>query len=107
MKTKTGGRVVCALCAVFLLAGCRTTPPAPFGGNPLDGLERLRGGETMRSSSCDPDWVNGNADARPIAPGKTLTIAAALAYASNTIRARCATGCSKRPSRSSAARWWR
>ncbi|HPA41128.1 MAG TPA: hypothetical protein PKV69_03870, partial [Candidatus Hydrogenedentes bacterium] len=76
MKTKTGGRVVCAVCAVFLLAGCRTAPPAPFGGNPLDGLERLRGGETMRSSSCDPDWVNGNADARPIAPGKTLTIAA-------------------------------
>lgn len=76
MKTKTAGRALCAVCAVVLLAGCQTAPPAPFGGNPLDGLALLRGGETMRSSSCDPDWVNGNGDARPIAPGKTLTIAA-------------------------------
>jgi len=42
---------------------------------PLDGLDAPKEGRTMRSSSCDPDWVNGNADARPIAPGATLTIA--------------------------------
>lgn len=76
MKTKTAGRALCAVCAVVLLAGCQTAPPSPLAGNPLDGLALLRGGETMRSSSCDPDWANGNGDARPIAPGKTLTIAA-------------------------------
>jgi len=29
----------------------------------------------MRASSSDPDWKNGNADSRPIEPGKTLTLA--------------------------------
>jgi len=44
-------------------------------GNPLDGLERLKNFETMRASSSDPDWRNGNRDARPIEPGGTLTLA--------------------------------
>jgi len=43
-------------------------------GNPLDGLEKLRDYESMRSSSSDPNWQNGNGDARPIAPGETLTL---------------------------------
>jgi len=29
----------------------------------------------MRASSSDPNWKDGNGDARPIAPGKTLTLA--------------------------------
>jgi hypothetical protein len=44
-------------------------------GNPLGGLERLKAFETMRASSSDKNWENGNADARPIPPGGTLTLA--------------------------------
>ena len=44
-------------------------------GNPLNGLETLKDFQTMRVSSSDPNWTNGNADSRPIAPGKTLTLA--------------------------------
>jgi hypothetical protein len=46
-----------------------------LSGNPLSGLERLKEFESMRTSSSDQDWKNGNADARPIAPGATLTLA--------------------------------
>ncbi len=44
-------------------------------GNPLGGLESLKSFKTMRTSSCDPDWKNGNADARGIQPGATLEVA--------------------------------
>jgi hypothetical protein len=44
-------------------------------GNPLGGLEQLKNFETRRASSSDPNWRNGNADARPIKPGATLTLA--------------------------------
>jgi len=44
-------------------------------GNPLADLARLKPFEARRASSSDPDWKNGNADARPIAPGGTLTLA--------------------------------
>jgi hypothetical protein len=44
-------------------------------GNPLLGLEQLKGFESMRASSSDANWKNGNADARPIKPGATLTLA--------------------------------
>jgi hypothetical protein len=47
----------------------------PSLGNPLSGLERLKPFEARRASSSDPDWKNGNNDARPIAPGGTLTLA--------------------------------
>src|SRR5262245_35726551 len=43
-------------------------------GNPLSGLEKLKDFDAMRASSSDPNWRNGNADARPIAPGGTLVI---------------------------------
>jgi hypothetical protein len=43
--------------------------------NPLEGLSQLKEGRTMRDSSCDPNWQNGNGDARPILPGATLTLA--------------------------------
>src|ERR1041385_1641864 len=44
-------------------------------GNPLAGLEKLKSFQTRRASSSDADWKNGNGDARPIAPGGTLTLA--------------------------------
>ena len=44
-------------------------------GNPLGGLEKLKEFETLRASSSDANWKNGNADARPIPPGGTLTLA--------------------------------
>jgi hypothetical protein len=52
------------------LAFAQLTP-----GNPLSGLAQLKNFETMRASSTDKDLRNGNADARPIAPGGTLTLA--------------------------------
>lgn len=42
---------------------------------PLSGLERLKDFRAMRASSSDLDWENGNADARPIEPNQTLTLA--------------------------------
>ncbi|HEX4122476.1 MAG TPA: glycoside hydrolase family 172 protein [Verrucomicrobiae bacterium] len=44
-------------------------------GNPLAGLETLKDFQARRASSSDPNWRNGNADSRPIAPGGTLTLA--------------------------------
>lgn len=44
-------------------------------GNPLAGLEKLKDFETRRTSSCDPDWRDGNADMRRIEAGETLTVA--------------------------------
>lgn len=44
-------------------------------GNPLSGLEKLKNFETMRASSSDPNWRNGNNDWRYIEPGGTLTLA--------------------------------
>ena len=44
-------------------------------GNPLNGLDTLKDFQTMRASSSDPNWRNGNADSRPIPPGGTLTLA--------------------------------
>lgn len=48
---------------------CAATHAADLGD-----LMRLQPGQTMRSSSSDPNWQNGNGDARPIPPGETLTI---------------------------------
>ena len=59
-----------AIAASWLAAGC-----AQPSGSPLEGLERLKDFETRRASSSDANWRNGNADARPIAPGATLTVA--------------------------------
>ena len=41
----------------------------------LADLFRLQDATTKRVSSADPDWRNGNADARGIQPGQTLTVA--------------------------------
>ena len=67
-------RIVCLILTVALgsAAACAAEPLA-FGS--LEPLTRLQPGRTMRSSTCDPDWHNGNGDARPIAPGETLVLA--------------------------------
>ena len=57
--------------ATSLLA--QSSPGFPTG-NPLAGLDQLKNFETRRASSSDPNWKNGNADSRPIAPGGTLTL---------------------------------
>ena len=64
-----------ALFALVLVASVGTALAQYSLGNPLAGLEQLKDFETMRASSCDPDLHNGNADARPIPPGGTLTVA--------------------------------
>jgi hypothetical protein len=39
-------------------------------------LEKLlKDFQAQRASSSDPDWRNGNADARPLDPAQTLTLA--------------------------------
>ncbi|MGQ9591556.1 MAG: glycoside hydrolase family 172 protein [Planctomycetota bacterium] len=50
--------------------------PAQIPGTDLlRALERPPEFEARRASSADPNWRDGNADCRPIAPGKTLTLA--------------------------------
>jgi hypothetical protein len=44
-------------------------------GNPLADLEKLKNFQTLRVSSSDENWKNGNGDARPITPGGTLELA--------------------------------
>jgi len=61
--------------AVLLAASFSTAFAQLEPGNPLSGIEKLKHFETMRASSCDPDWRNGNADMRRIEPGDTLTVA--------------------------------
>lgn len=64
------------LLPLLLLAAATATANAQLPlGNPLAGLEQLKDYETKRASSSDADWRNGNADARPIPPGGTLTVA--------------------------------
>ena len=59
----------------FLLS-CALPAPAQWSPvSPLLGLEQLKDFETMRASSSDKNWKSGNGDARPIAPGDTLTLA--------------------------------
>lgn len=41
----------------------------------LNGLPTLKDYSAMRNSSTDPNWQDGNGDARPIPPGQTLTLA--------------------------------
>lgn len=67
-------KITTSLLALLLSLGWLLSSPEAQG-NPLENLSRLKQGRTMRSSSCDKDWQAGNADARPIPSGETLTIA--------------------------------
>jgi len=60
-----------ALCLSFTLSLHAQNNP----GDPLNGLAKLKDYRTRRSSSSDPNWQNGNGDARPIPPGGTLVLA--------------------------------
>jgi hypothetical protein len=44
-------------------------------GSPLDDLTQYEDGLSARTSSSDPDWRNGNNDARPIAPDEIIALA--------------------------------
>src|SRR5512136_1360033 len=70
-------RITNRLCLSFVAVAASVSLSAcsQHSGSPLDGLERLKDFETKRASSSDPNWRNGNGDARPIAPGATLTVA--------------------------------
>ena len=61
------------LAAVLPVTGCQTSG-APTG-DPLAGLAQIKPGHAMRASTSDPNWKDGNGDARPIAPGQTLVLA--------------------------------
>ncbi|MEN6449657.1 MAG: glycoside hydrolase family 172 protein [Thermoguttaceae bacterium] len=65
----------CLLLSFALLLPCGIAQSQTPSGNPLSGLERLKTFETMRASSSDAKWQNGNDDWQPIAAGKTLTLA--------------------------------
>jgi len=65
---------LCALLAAMLpISGCQTSVLPT--GDPLEGLAQMKPGHAMRASTSDANWKNGNGDARPIAPGKTLVLA--------------------------------
>ncbi len=48
---------------------------ARAGAVDLGSLYRMQDSESRRASSADPNWQDGNGDARPIPPGETLAIA--------------------------------
>ena len=66
-------RVLVAVLLVLLLVSSAQAQFSP--GNPLAGLEQKKDFDSMRASSSDANWKDGNGDARPIAPGGTLTLA--------------------------------
>ena len=71
-------RVHVALYAVATIAvACAPTRSHWLRTQPsfLDSIERPGSFESRRASSADKNWQNGNADARPIEAGQTLTIA--------------------------------
>jgi len=62
---------LCLFALVAVAAPAQPQVPAPD----LGGLWQPQPGRSLRSSSADPNWQDGNGDARPIEPGATLTIA--------------------------------
>ena len=61
--------------AMLLGAMCWCPGAGAASWGELEGLAGLKDWQTMRSSSSDPNWRNGNWDARPIPPGETLVLA--------------------------------
>ncbi len=66
-------RYAISIAFVFCCAPLLVAQSFPLGA--MDGLAKLQSGRTMRSSSSDPNWATGNADARGIDPGGTLVLA--------------------------------
>lgn len=67
-------RFACLILALALGSAAATAAESLAFGN-MESLTRILPGRSMRSSTCDPDWRDGNADARPIEPGETLVLA--------------------------------
>ncbi|MBI4556896.1 MAG: DUF2961 domain-containing protein [Candidatus Hydrogenedentes bacterium] len=63
--------VLIAFCLPLLATAVAQTSPSAYLGD----LPKLQDAQTMRASSSDANWQNGNADARPIPPGETLVVA--------------------------------
>ena len=57
-----------------LFAPVTVTLAQPDFGSLLNGLGTHQDFQTMRTTSTDPNWRNGNNDSRPIEPGETLTL---------------------------------
>ena len=68
-------RILMIIVPLAALAGCTASGVAGTTGLAGTDLFQVRDGHTMRVSSSDPNWQNGNADHRAIKPGDTLTIA--------------------------------
>lgn len=64
---------IVALIGVFATVSAVYAEAAPPTAA-LPDLARLQPGRTMRSSTSDADWRNGNQDALQIEPGQTLTV---------------------------------
>ena len=54
------------LSVLVLFLSCIAVLAQLDAGNPLSGLEKLKDFESMRASSSDRNWRNGNGDCRPI-----------------------------------------
>ena len=67
--------VACCLVALLTTSWTTAAGTQPDASNPLAGLDELKEFQARRASSSDPDWKNGNADARPLEPGASLTLA--------------------------------
>jgi len=65
-------RFVCLVMVCVILTGCS---PDELAGYPAGSMEYPQRAVTLRASSYDRNWENGNADARPFAPGETRTLA--------------------------------
>ena len=79
-KAKRLSILTAAFAALAILSGCvvmgpQTTIPQGAYEPSVGGWEMTPEGRTMRASSADANWEDGNGDARAIAPGETLTIA--------------------------------
>src|SRR5208337_5031396 len=62
-------------CIVLLACTLNFACAQLVAGNPMDGLEQLKNFQSMRASSADPNWRDGNGDCRWIKPGGELTLA--------------------------------
>src|SRR5664279_480991 len=60
---------------LVLVLACHAALAQLEPGNPLSGIETLKDFKTMRASSSDPNWHNGNGDCRWIKPGGSLLLA--------------------------------
>lgn len=66
------GKLVLVLLLSFVVCGCvAAADMSAFLGD----IATMKSFRAERASSCDPNLENGNGDARPIDPGKTLTLA--------------------------------